>query len=114
MSHGTAGARSRLPHVQTIAAHPRVPVPHWNILGSVNRNVLLLSLLAGGIAPLRAQDALVLSAGGSRGVAHVGVLLALDSLRRDPDIVVGASMGVVVGALYAAGYSSDAIRRLVE
>lgn len=74
---------------------------------------MFLTVLAGGIAPLRAQEALVLSAGGSRGLAHVGVLMALDSLKRDPDIVVGASMGAIVGALYAAGRSGEDIRRMV-
>lgn len=52
-----------------------------------------------------AQEALVLSGGGSRGLAHVGVLLGLEEFGYDPDIVVGTSMGAVVGALYAAGYS---------
>ncbi|MGQ0813949.1 MAG: patatin-like phospholipase family protein [Gemmatimonadota bacterium] len=57
-----------------------------------------------------AQQALVLSGGGSRGIAHVGVLLMLEERGYDPDIVVGTSMGAVVGALYAAGYEPEAIR----
>src|SRR5690606_33585291 len=61
-----------------------------------------------------AQDALVLSGGGARGLAHVGVLLRLEELGYDPDIVVGNSMGAVIGALYAAGYSADEIRARVE
>jgi predicted acylesterase/phospholipase RssA len=54
---------------------------------------------------VRAQQALVLSGGGSRGIAHVGVLEVLEQRGYDPDIVVGTSMGAVVGALYAAGYT---------
>ena len=57
-----------------------------------------------------AQQALVLSGGSARGLAHVGVLLELEALGYDPDIVVGTSMGAVVGALYAAGHSPEEIR----
>lgn len=64
-------------------------------------------------APARAQEALVLSGGGARGLAHVGVVLQLQALGYDPDLVVGTSVGAVVGALYAAGYHPDEIRRRV-
>lgn len=49
--------------------------------------------------------ALVLSGGGARGLAHIGVLRVLDSLDIRPTIVVGTSMGALVGALYAGGMS---------
>lgn len=48
---------------------------------------------------------IVLSGGGTRGVAHIGVLRALGERGIAPDLVAGASAGAVVGALYAAGYS---------
>lgn len=57
-----------------------------------------------------AQEALVLSGGGARGLAHPGVFEGMAELGYDPDIVVGTSMGAVVGALYAAGYEPDEIR----
>ena len=57
-----------------------------------------------------AQQALVLSGGGARGLAHVGVLFPLEQLGYDPDVVIGNSMGAVVGALYAAGYDPEEIR----
>jgi NTE family protein len=72
--------------------------------------------------PMEAQScrpprtALVLSGGGAKGLAHIGVLRALDSLGIRPDLVVGTSMGAVVGALYASGYSGhelDSLARLV-
>ena len=47
--------------------------------------------------------ALVLSGGGARGIAHIGVLRVLDSLGVRPSLVVGSSMGALVGALYAGG-----------
>ncbi len=48
---------------------------------------------------------IVLSGGGSRGIAHIGVLRALGEHGVFPDHVAGASAGAIVGALYAAGYS---------
>lgn len=48
---------------------------------------------------------LVLSGGGAKGLAHIGVLKTLDSLGVKIDYISGTSMGAVVGALYASGYS---------
>lgn len=61
-----------------------------------------------------AEEALVLSGGGSRGLAHVGVVLGLERRGHDPGIVVGTSMGAIVGGLYAAGYDAVAIDSIVE
>ncbi len=47
----------------------------------------------------------VLSGGGARGLAHVGVLRALEEAGIAPDVLVGCSMGSVIGGLYACGYS---------
>ena len=58
--------------------------------------------------------ALVLSGGGARGLAHIGVLRVLDSLGVRPGLVVGASMGALVGALYAGGYSGRQLDSLVR
>ena len=55
--------------------------------------------------------ALVLSGGLARGLAHIGVLRALEEERIRPDIIVGTSMGALVGALWAGGRSSHAIQR---
>lgn len=49
--------------------------------------------------------ALVLGGGGTRGFAHIGVIKALEAQGVTPDIIVGTSVGSVVGALYATGYS---------
>jgi NTE family protein len=53
----------------------------------------------------RPRLALVLAAGGPRGFAHVGVLRALDELGIRPDLVVGASVGALIGSALAAGLS---------
>lgn len=53
----------------------------------------------------RPRIGLVLSGGGARGAAHVGVLKVLEELRIPIDIITGTSMGSVTGGLYAYGYS---------
>jgi NTE family protein len=49
--------------------------------------------------------ALVLSGGGAKGFAHIGVLDILDSARIPIDLIVGTSIGAAIGGLYAAGYT---------
>lgn len=56
--------------------------------------------------------ALVLGSGGPRGFVHIGVIKALDEMRFKPDIVVGASIGSLVGALYAGGLTGVELERL--
>lgn len=56
-----------------------------------------------------AKTALVLSGGGAKGFAHIGVIEILDSLGLKPDLVVGTSIGAIVGGLYASGYSGRQI-----
>jgi NTE family protein len=55
--------------------------------------------------PSRPRVGLVLSGGGARGAAHIGVLKVLEDLRVPVDLVVGTSMGSIVGAAYATGMS---------
>lgn len=57
------------------------------------------------------RTALVLSGGGAKGLAHISVLRALDSLGARPDFIVGSSMGAIIGALYASGYDARAIEQ---
>jgi NTE family protein len=59
----------------------------------------------------RPRVGLVLSGGGARGLAHVGVLKALEAQRIPVDIVVGTSMGAIIGGLYASGMSAAQIER---
>ncbi len=75
--------------------------------------VLLLVLVPASVRPRAAaaqtcdapRTALVLSGGGAKGLAHIGVLKVLDSLGYRPDLIVGTSMGAIIGAMYASGYS---------
>ena len=59
----------------------------------------------------RPKIGLALSGGGARGVAHIGVLKALEELRVPVDYIAGTSMGAIVGGLYASGMSPEEIER---
>ncbi|WP_248112052.1 patatin-like phospholipase family protein [Ralstonia pseudosolanacearum] len=60
-----------------------------------------------GVDHQRPIIAIALGGGGLRGYAHIGVLQALEEMGFDPDIVVGTSIGAIVGAPYAAGSAPD-------
>jgi len=69
---------------------------------------LLASWVA--ITPVEGADpkiALVLSGGGARGLAHVGVLKVLRDARVPVDLIVATSMGSIVGGAYAAGLTPE-------
>ncbi len=73
--------------------------------------LLPLSLL---IAPAQAAEfdtCLVLSGGGARGMAHLGVIRVLERERVPIDCIVGTSMGAVIGSLYASGMPADEIEK---
>ncbi len=88
---------------------------------------LVIAGCAGGIADYNGPDAprympwpadyqprvaLVLGAGGPRGFAHIGVLKVLQANGIEPDLVVGASVGSMIGALYANGMSATDIEKI--
>jgi len=59
----------------------------------------------------RPKLGLVLSGGGARGLAHVGVLKVLERERIPVDIVTGTSMGAIIGGLYASGMTAEDLDR---
>ena len=76
---------------------------------------LLLPAYAAGPDPTapvahRPRIGLALSGGGARGFAHIGVLKVLDELGIPVDLIAGTSMGSVVGALRALGYSTGELK----
>ncbi|GIZ12030.1 patatin-like phospholipase family protein [Pseudomonas sp. NCCP-436] len=75
---------------------------------------LLLCLSIVFCLPVLAADriGLVLSGGAARGLAHIGVLKALEEQGIRIDAIAGTSMGAIVGGLYAAGYSVAELERL--
>jgi NTE family protein len=76
-------------------------------------SLFLTALTIVTIAQERPKVGLVLSGGGAKGIAHVGVLKALENAGIRPDYITGTSMGAVVGGLYSIGYSSDDIREII-
>jgi len=81
------------------------------------RRLFLLLLLCGMALPALARDpahpriGLVLSGGGARGAAHVGVLKVLEELRIPITAIAGTSMGALVGGTYASGVSPQEMER---
>ena len=72
--------------------------------------VLILATLG---SSLSAKVVVVLSGGGARGIAHIAILEALEEQGIPIDMVIGTSMGALVGGLYAAGYSPGELRTLM-
>ena len=76
---------------------------------------LLLLLLFLGFQNAFAQEkerpkiGLVLSGGGAKGLAHIGVLKAIEEAGVKIDFIGGTSMGAIVGGLYASGYNASQI-----
>jgi len=95
-----ASVESPAPEAQSPAPPPAAPAPE--------------AAQATAAAPAKPRLALVLSGGGARGAAHIGVLKVLEELHIPVDLVVGTSMGAIVGGLYAAGWSPDEIENLLK
>ena len=62
----------------------------------------------------RKKVAVVLSGGGAKGMAHIGVLKVLERAGIPVDIVTGTSMGSIIGGLYAIGYNANALDSMVR
>jgi hypothetical protein len=90
-------------------------------IGAILLTAVLLLLTLGIVTVTAAETAsrrprigLVLSGGGARGAAHIGVLKVLEELRIPVDVITGTSMGAIVGGFYAAGSSPAEIETLVN
>jgi NTE family protein len=88
------------------------------VRAAMKRLLLALALLILSQAVLaqapRPRIGVVLSGGGARGLAHIGVLRVLEEKQVPVDLIVGTSMGAVVGGAYASGRSLDEIEALVK
>ncbi|MBP7463518.1 MAG: patatin-like phospholipase family protein [Bacteroidales bacterium] len=77
--------------------------------------ILLIFILLAGIFNINAQKVgLVLSGGGAKGMAHIGVIRALEENNIPIDYIAGTSIGAIIGALYACGYSPDEMEAMLE
>lgn len=72
---------------------------------------LCASTLSGQKSP---KLGLVLSGGGAKGMAHIGVLKAMEQAGLRPDYITGTSMGAIVGGLYSLGYSANEIDSIIR
>jgi len=75
--------------------------------------ILIMSLAFPALAQ-RPKVGLVLSGGGAKGIAHIGVIRALEKAGIIPDYITGTSMGALVGGLYAIGYSPDQLDSITK
>jgi NTE family protein len=97
-------------------------LPKWR--GGAGRTILacvvavalgsVVGPASGASDPARPKIGLVLAGGGAKGAAHVGVLKVLEQMRIPVDVVVGTSMGSIVGGLYAAGMRPAEIERAIQ
>ena len=62
----------------------------------------------------RPKIGLVLSGGGAKGAAHIGVIKYIEEAGIPIDYIAGTSMGSIVGGMYALGYSSDEILNIIS
>jgi len=76
--------------------------------------VLVIFILTMIVFAENQKQALVLSGGGARAFAHIGVLKALEEAGWYPDLVVGTSMGAIIGSMYSCGKSPDQIHRFLK
>src|SRR6187431_2068261 len=74
--------------------------------------ILIFHLSSAGQNPARPKIGLALSGGGAKGLIHIGILQAIDSAGLKIDCITGTSMGSIMGAMYAAGYSGNAVEEL--
>ncbi len=88
-------------------------------LQEMNKKLSLTILLLGTtllwtFAQKKPVIGLTLSGGGAKGLAHIGILKAIDSAGLKVDLITGTSMGSIVGGLYAAGYTADSIEKMAR
>lgn len=78
--------------------------------------LLLILLVFLAVLPLSAHQrvGLVLSGGGAKGIAHIGVIQALEDHEVTIDCIAGTSMGAIVGSLYAMGYPPSEMMALIK
>lgn len=75
--------------------------------------IIILLFFQDGYAQ-RKKVGVVLSGGGAKGVAHIGVLKVLEEAGIPIDYIAGTSMGAIVGGLYAVGYDANALDSMVR
>lgn len=85
--------------------------------GTMKTVAVVVLFLTTSLFPVQAQSqrpkiGLTLSGGAAKGLAHIGILKAIDSAGLKIDYVTGTSMGSILGGLYAVGYSADSLEKI--
>ena len=80
----------------------------------MKRYFIIVILLITSLTANSQKVGLVLSGGGAKGLAHIGVIKALEENRVPIDYVGGTSMGAIIGSLYAMGYSTDEMIDIIQ
>jgi len=85
-----------------------------NLLKGILIVLLLFNPISIWKSPAQEQPkiGLVLSGGGAKGLAHIGILKSLEEAGITPDFITGTSMGSIMGGLYAIGYTADEIKQI--
>lgn len=97
-------------------------INNYRLLKAFLKCTVISALLLSAPLYLKAQSSkkghpkvgLVLSGGGAKGFAHIGVLKVLEEIGMPVDYISGTSMGSVVGGLYACGYSAESIQKITR
>ena len=79
----------------------------------MRRGLLILGALVTAVVAMAQSVGLVLSGGGAKGIAHIGVIQALEDNEIPIDYVAGTSMGAIVGGLYAAGFTPEEMMQML-
>lgn len=77
-------------------------------------SILLAFSFVNSVNAQRPKIGLTLSGGGAKGLAHVGILQAIDSAGLKVDYITGTSAGSMIGAMYAIGYSANQIDSIIR
>src|SRR5215213_3578472 len=76
--------------------------------------ILILIFSSNLLKAQRPKIGVALSGGGAKGLAHIGILKAIDSAGLNVDYITGTSMGGIIGSLYAIGYPADSIEKITR
>lgn len=95
---------------------PRWRLTRWcsAVLPGIAAMLVLMAPAAAETSEAGEKIGLVLSGGGARGLAHIGVLHVLEEEGIRPDVITGTSMGAIIGALYASGYRAAEIEQIAR